>query len=110
MVTDPQRPHVPGYFMSDYVRDILLRRAQMTRAAPPPGHFNLPEEVSGYHSLVPLESIAAERRRTFGPHHGTLYRAVKTSDGLCYALRRVESECPAETSSRLTPHRFPPDA
>ncbi|EJD41089.1 hypothetical protein AURDEDRAFT_115616 [Auricularia subglabra TFB-10046 SS5] len=91
MVTDPQRPHIPGYFMSEFTRDMLLRRAQLTRAAPPPGAFALPEEVSGYHSLVPIENIAPERRRTFGPHHGTVYRAVKTTDGLCYALRRVEN-------------------
>ncbi|KAH7100486.1 hypothetical protein BKA62DRAFT_619997, partial [Auriculariales sp. MPI-PUGE-AT-0066] len=91
MTTDATRHHIQGYFMSDATRDMLLRRAQLSRAAPPPGTAgNLPEEVTGYHSLVPLESLGPERRRTFAQYHGSLYRAVKTADGLSYALRRIE--------------------
>lgn len=93
MTTDPTRPHVQGYFMSDQTREMLLRRGQLTRTGPTPGTFSgLPDEVTGYHTLVPLESLGQERRRTFAPYHGSLYRAMKTSDGLCYALRRVEGE------------------
>jgi len=77
--------------MSDGTRDMLLRRAQISRAAPPPGTFgNLPEEVTGYHSLAPLESLGPDRRPTFSQYRGSIYRAVKAADGLNYALRRVE--------------------
>ncbi|KAI0351598.1 hypothetical protein OH77DRAFT_1429419 [Trametes cingulata] len=77
------------YFISDDVREELQRRSETVRAAPPPG-LGLPEELQGYHSLVPLEPIGAERRK-FGNWYSTLYRAVNSSDGATYVLRRVEN-------------------
>lgn len=56
-----------------------------------PAHgLNLPEELQGYHSLLPLEATAGERRK-FGTWYSTVYRATNSTDGLAYALRRVES-------------------
>lgn len=57
-----------------------------------PAHgLNLPEELQGYHSLLPLEATAGERRK-FGNWYSTVYRATNSTDGLAYVLRRVESE------------------
>ncbi|EIW56636.1 uncharacterized protein TRAVEDRAFT_21734 [Trametes versicolor FP-101664 SS1] len=77
------------YFISDEIREELQRRSETVRAAPPNG-LGLPEELQGYHSLVPLEPIGAERRK-FGNWYSTLYRATNSSDGVTYVLRRVEN-------------------
>ncbi|EPS97327.1 hypothetical protein FOMPIDRAFT_80002 [Fomitopsis schrenkii] len=56
-----------------------------------PAHgLNLPEELQGYHSLLPLEATAGERRK-FGNWYSTVYRATNSTDGLAYVLRRVEN-------------------
>ncbi|KAI0651266.1 kinase-like domain-containing protein [Trametes meyenii] len=77
------------YFISDEVREELQMRSETIRAAPPVG-LGLPEELQGYHSLVPLEPVGVERRK-FGSWYSTLYRAVNSSDGATYVLRRVEN-------------------
>jgi len=53
--------------------------------------LNLPDELQGYHTLVPLESISGERRK-FGNWYSTVYRATG-KDERGYVLRRVESTC-----------------
>ena len=56
--------------------------------------LKLPEELQGYHTLVPLEpSGTGAERRKFGNWYSTVYRAIRSSDGLPYALRRIESVC-----------------
>lgn len=65
-------------------------RSETIRTAPASG-LNLPEELQGYHTLVPLESIAGDRRK-FGNWYSTMYRATNSTDGIAYALRRIESE------------------
>ncbi|CDO70439.1 hypothetical protein BN946_scf184999.g80 [Trametes cinnabarina] len=77
------------YFISDDIREELQRRSETIRAAPPPG-ISLPEELQGYHTLVPLEPPGVERRK-FGNWYSTLYRAVNSNDGVTYVLRRVEN-------------------
>ncbi|KAF9468239.1 hypothetical protein BDZ94DRAFT_1154429 [Collybia nuda] len=54
--------------------------------------LNLPEELQGYHTLVPLEgSGAGVERRKLGNWYSTVYRAIRSSDGMPYALRRIEN-------------------
>ena len=65
--------------------------------------MQLPEDVQGYHSLVPLEmpSVSGsgsekDKRKGFGMGMGSslqaiLYKATKAADGRVYALRRIES-------------------
>lgn len=69
----------------------MQQRSEEIRGIPSPG-LNLPEELQGYHTLVPLEPTgpSAERRK-FGNWYSTVYRAIKASDGLPYILRRIES-------------------
>lgn len=77
------------YFISDDIREELQRRSESLYSSPAHG-LNLPEELQGYHSLLPLEPTAGERRK-FGNWYSTIYRATNSTDGLAYALRRVES-------------------
>lgn len=77
------------YFISDALREELQKRSEAIHAAPPPG-LTLPDETQGYHSLVPLE-VAIGDRRKFGNWFSTVYKAINSTDGLSYALRRIES-------------------
>jgi hypothetical protein len=53
---------------------------------------DLPEELQGYHTLVPLEAHEGTERRKLGNWYSVVYRAIRSSDGMPYALRRVEGE------------------
>ncbi|THH07581.1 hypothetical protein EW145_g3287 [Phellinidium pouzarii] len=77
------------FFISDNIREELLRRAERMYMGAPPG-LPLPEEVQGYHSLVPLE-IASPDKKKFGSWNSTVYKAIKISDGRAYVLRRIEN-------------------
>ena len=77
------------YFVSDDIREELQQRAETIVTGPPAG-LNLPDELQGYHSLVPLEPVVGERRK-FGNWYSSTYKAVNTADGFTYVLKRVES-------------------
>lgn len=79
------------YFISDDIREELQRRSETVHTTAPAA-LGLPEELQGYHSLVPLEVIGSERRK-FGNWYSTVYRATNANDGATYVLRRIESEC-----------------
>ena len=56
--------------------------------------LRLPEELQGYHTLVPIEPSGANvERRKLGNWLSVVYRAIKTVDGTPRALRRIESAC-----------------
>jgi hypothetical protein len=78
------------YFLNDDLREELQKRSEIIRTAPGPG-LNLPDELQGYHTLVPLEAIGGERRK-FGNWYSTVYRATSETTGVAHALRRIESE------------------
>ena len=77
------------YIVSDEIREELQRRTETLHSGPPPG-LNLPDEIQGYHSLTPLEPVSGERRK-FGNWYSAVYKAVNTTDGFTYVLRRIES-------------------
>ncbi|CAL1698104.1 unnamed protein product [Somion occarium] len=79
----------PRFFVPDDIREELQQRAENIHTAPAPG-LGLPEELQGYHSLIPLEPVTGERRK-FGNWYSAVYRATKASDGLPYVLRRIEN-------------------
>ncbi|CAK5267354.1 unnamed protein product [Mycena citricolor] len=74
---------------STELRTLLQRRSEDVHMGLPPG-LNLPDEMQGYHSLVPLENLNGERRK-FGNWSSAVYRAVNSVDGCTYALRRIEN-------------------
>lgn len=79
----------PSHFMSDKLREELQRRSDMIHTVPTTP-YNLPEELQGYHSLVPLEPLVPDRRKLIN-WHSAVYRATNSSDGTTYVLRRIES-------------------
>ncbi|KAI9508039.1 hypothetical protein F5148DRAFT_1199974 [Russula earlei] len=76
----------PSHFISPTLRTDLQLRSEIIHTAPAPG-LNLPDNLQGYHTLVPLESVTGERRK-FGNWYSTVYRATG-KDGRAYVLRRV---------------------
>jgi len=77
------------------LRQVLQEKSETIRGVTPFGLVGMPEELQGYHTLVPLEPIGTGLvRRKLGNWHSTVYRAIKGSNGTPYALRRVESQSP----------------
>lgn len=77
------------FFISDSIRDDLQKRSETIQTAPAPG-LGLPEEIQGYHSLIPIEPVVSDKRK-MGTFSTVTYRAINSKDGLPYVLRRVES-------------------
>jgi len=77
------------YFLNDDLREELQKRSEIIRTAPGPD-LNLPDELQGYHTLVPLEAVGNDRRK-FGNWYSTVYRATSDTTGVAYALRRIEN-------------------
>ncbi|KAG6857026.1 hypothetical protein H0H87_010699 [Tephrocybe sp. NHM501043] len=76
---------------SSVLRTLLQKRSETTRQIAPIGS-NLPEEIQGYHTLVPLEpATGTVERRKIANWYSTVYRAINSTDGLPYALRRIEN-------------------
>ncbi|TFY83968.1 hypothetical protein EWM64_g28 [Hericium alpestre] len=84
----PPAPPTSSHFISPTLHTDLQQRSETLRTAPAPG-LGLPEELEGYHTLVPLESTTSDRRK-FGSWYSTVYRATG-KDGRGYVLRRVEN-------------------
>ncbi|TFK87873.1 hypothetical protein K466DRAFT_490113 [Polyporus arcularius HHB13444] len=77
------------YFISDDIREELQKRSETVHTTAPAG-LGLPEELQGYHTLVPLEPLGGERRK-FGNWYSMVYRATSSNDGSTYVLRRIEN-------------------
>ena len=94
----PHTAHAPGtrtihsFFMSDSLREELQKKNEDILSIVDPSnveHQKLPIEVSVYHSLYPLESSKEAPSKAFGCKT-TSYRAINSTDGKPYLLRRVE--------------------
>ncbi|KAI6015683.1 hypothetical protein EDC04DRAFT_2608684 [Pisolithus marmoratus] len=79
----------PSHFISDNLREELQKRSESVHTIPSIPCY-VPEELQGYHSLVPLEPITPERRK-FVSWFSTVYRATSVNDGAAYVLRRIEN-------------------
>ncbi|KAM6493381.1 hypothetical protein JOM56_011515 [Amanita muscaria] len=76
---------------SSSLHQTLQSRNETIRGIAPIG-MELPDELQGYHTLVPLENITSPpERRKFLNWFSVVYRAIRVSDGLPYTLRRVEN-------------------
>ncbi|KAI5993697.1 hypothetical protein F5J12DRAFT_426404 [Pisolithus orientalis] len=87
----------PAHFISDNLREELQKRSEAVHTIPSIP-YHVPEELQGYHSLIPLEPITPERRKLVS-WYSTVYRATSINDGAAYVLRRIES-VPLVLSSR----------
>ncbi len=89
-VRNPQATHfIPS---SVDLRQTLQERSETARTVNLVD-LGLPEELQGYHTLVPIEpvNVAAADRKKIGNWYSTVYRAIRTSDGAAHCLRRIES-------------------
>ncbi|KAF7289545.1 PAN2-PAN3 deadenylation complex subunit PAN3 [Mycena kentingensis (nom. inval.)] len=75
---------------SSHLRTELQIRGEDLNMAAPPG-FWMPEEMQGYHSIVPLDNLTADRHKFQNNWNSTVYRAINSKDGLTYCLRRVQN-------------------
>lgn len=80
-----------SYFVpsTNELRHILQARSEDIHGAPPV-NLGLPEEIQGYHTLTPLGTNSPEKRKLFN-WSCVVYRAIHRSDGIPYALLRVEN-------------------
>ena len=88
-IPESKQPH-HIFFMRDPIREELQYRAEDIWA-PTTLPLSAPEEVHVYHTLIPLDA-APERKRYFGSWNSSCYRAMNSTNGNVYALRRVEGE------------------
>ncbi|KAJ7829318.1 hypothetical protein B0H14DRAFT_2594199 [Mycena olivaceomarginata] len=89
---------------------LLQGQSRDLRMAPPQG-LNLPEEIQGYHSLIPLENLAntgEHKWHEFRNWHLSVHRAINAVDGGTYCLRQIESAFSfAFPSERMCSPLFP---
>ncbi|KAJ3894491.1 hypothetical protein GG344DRAFT_86557 [Lentinula edodes] len=75
---------------SSELRQVLLERSHTSRSAPILGS-NLPEELQGYHTFVPIDTVSSSERKKFFNLDSVVYRAINSIDGIPYVLRRIEN-------------------
>lgn len=83
----PHERTVQDFFISNNLREEMQRKNEAALQTLPSS--SLPEYVHVYHSLVPLDTSFDQNDRVFG-YPTWAYKAVSSSDGLTYCLRRVE--------------------
>ncbi|KAF9553580.1 hypothetical protein CPC08DRAFT_223925 [Agrocybe pediades] len=86
------RNPVSSHFVptSPELRQILQERGEAARNVT--NALPVPEELQGYHTLVPLEPmLPPSERKKFGNWHSTVYKATRVSDGIPHVLRRIEN-------------------
>ncbi|KAF9074654.1 hypothetical protein BDP27DRAFT_1316604 [Rhodocollybia butyracea] len=75
---------------SSELRRVLQEQSHVIRSAPPLGS-SLPEELQGYHTFAPIDNISAPERKKFFNLGSIVYRAINSTDGVSYVLRRIEN-------------------
>ncbi|KAJ3769682.1 hypothetical protein FB446DRAFT_746834 [Lentinula raphanica] len=94
-------PAIPSTFISSStgnhfvnpsleLRQILQERSHTSRSSALLG-LNLPEELQGYHTFVPIDTVSPPDRKKFFNLNSVVYRAVNSTDGIPYVLRRIEN-------------------
>ncbi|KAF9525995.1 hypothetical protein CPB83DRAFT_858474 [Crepidotus variabilis] len=91
MPTELVQNTISSHFVpsSSDLRQTLQEKSENIHGAASIASVGLPEELQGYHTIVPLESTLGERKK-FGNWHSTVYRAFRAVDGVPHTLRRVE--------------------
>jgi PAB-dependent poly(A)-specific ribonuclease subunit 3 len=75
---------------SSELRQLLQDRSHISRSVPLPGS-NLPDELQGYHTFTPIDNSSSDSRKKFFNLNSTVYRAINSTDGVPYVLRRIEN-------------------
>ncbi|KAJ3869352.1 kinase-like domain-containing protein [Lentinula novae-zelandiae] len=85
-------PAIPSAFVTSPTDShfVLVERSHTSRSAPILGS-NLPEELQGYHTFVPIDTVSSSERKKFFNLDSVVYRAINSTDGIPYVLRRIEN-------------------
>jgi hypothetical protein len=85
------RRTVSSLFLPDNLREFYQARAMLYREEVPANDPRYKEIPKQYHSMKPLDNISAARNSTGSLGYVTnIYKVISASDGLPYALRRVD--------------------
>ena len=74
------------FIANDFREEIQKRNAAALQTLP---HSQLPAQIEGYHSLVPLDTQHHKGSSVFGGYTSWIYKA-QSANGRIYALRRIE--------------------
>jgi PAB-dependent poly(A)-specific ribonuclease subunit 3 len=74
---------------SSELRQVLQERSHVSRSVALGS--NLPEELQGYHTFTPIDNVSAPERKKFFNLNSVVYRAINSTDGVPYVLRRIEN-------------------
>eukprot|EP00118_Oscarella_pearsei_P013142 m.101879 g.101879 ORF g.101879 m.101879 type:complete len:633 (+) comp37148_c0_seq18:83-1981(+) len=79
-----------GYTLVEEFRQDLLHRHMAGQCYVSPSEMSeMPQELDGYHSLCPLESVGKEQGPGLFGFKTTCYKAVNAKSSVTYALRRI---------------------
>ncbi|KAG4304319.1 hypothetical protein PORY_002294 [Pneumocystis oryctolagi] len=84
---EPYQRIIHDFFMSDTLREDLQRKSEAIHQIL--GDTKLPNQVLGYHSLVPLDTVYNGNTRVFG-YSSWVYKVFSSNDGCSYVFRRLE--------------------
>ncbi|KAG5519800.1 hypothetical protein PMAC_000073 [Pneumocystis sp. 'macacae'] len=84
---EPYQRTVYDFFMSNTLREDLQRKSEAIHQVLVDS--NLPNQILGYHSLVPLDTLHNRNTRIFG-YPSWVYKVFSSNDGYSYVFRRLE--------------------
>ncbi|EMR11008.1 hypothetical protein PNEG_00609 [Pneumocystis murina B123] len=84
---EPYQRTIHDFFMSDTLREDLQKKSEAIYQTL--GDSNLPDQILGYHSLVPLDTLHNKSTRIFG-YSSWVYKVFSSNDGYSYVFRRLE--------------------
>lgn len=84
---EPYQRTIHDFFMSNTLREDFQRKSEAIHQTL--GESNLPDQILGYYSLVPLDSPHNKSTRIFG-YPSWVYKVFSSYDGYSYVFRRLE--------------------
>ncbi|KAG4301859.1 hypothetical protein PCK1_001835 [Pneumocystis canis] len=84
---EPYQRTIHDFFMSDTLREDLQKKSEAIHQVLEDS--NLPNQILGYHSLVPLDKFHNKSTRIFG-YPSWVYKVFSSNDGYSYVFRRLE--------------------
>ncbi|CCJ30290.1 unnamed protein product [Pneumocystis jirovecii] len=84
---EPYQRTIYDFFISNTLREDLQRKSEAIHQILLDS--NLPSQILGYHSLVPLDTLHNRNTRIFG-YPSWVYKVFSSNDGYSYVFRRLE--------------------
>ncbi|CAG2100857.1 unnamed protein product [Medioppia subpectinata] len=97
----PMASLAPNYFMTDAIRQELIRKLNVSQEMPSNEmYLELPQVVDVYQDLVPLEPSLVSPSTTFNDMTCSVMRATNSKTGQHYCLRRLHSFQPNSSNAK----------